>query len=177
MTCDRPFHTIPDEILALASGFPVTVTLPVQWGEMDAYRHVNNVAYFRYFETGRAAYFHRINWPEIEAATGIGPILASTECRFRRALTYPDTVTVAIRVVPPLQEDRFTMDCRILSHKSLAVAAEARGVIVGYHYAEQRKALLPTELRQRIAELEGWTDIPKQSESSPPSPSPERPAP
>jgi acyl-CoA thioester hydrolase len=147
---------VPDSLKPLLAGFPVTVTFPVHWGEMDAYRHVNNVVYFRYFESARAAYFRAVNWPEIETATGIGPILASAECRFRRALRYPDTVTVAIRVVPPLAEDRFTMEFRIVSHEQLALAAEGKGVIVGYHYGQMQKATLPAELRQRIAELENW---------------------
>ena len=33
------------------AGFPVVVDIPVAWGEMDAFGHVNNVMYFRYFET------------------------------------------------------------------------------------------------------------------------------
>jgi acyl-CoA thioester hydrolase len=134
-------QNLPAELTPWLAGFRLAITFPVQWGEMDAYRHVNNVVYFRYFENARAAYFHAVGWPEIEAATGVGPIL-----------------TVAIRIVPPLAEDRFVMECRILSHKLLALAAEAKGVIVGYHYAEQRKAPLPEPLRQRIAHLEGWPD-------------------
>ncbi|MCS7168254.1 MAG: thioesterase family protein [Gemmatales bacterium] len=160
MTHDDYTPSLPEELRSLAAGFPVTITFPVQWGEMDYYRHVNNVAYFRYFENARAAYFRAVGWPEIEARTGIGPILASAECRFRVALTYPDLVSVAIRVVPPLQQDRFLMECRILSHKLLALAAEAKGIIVAYHYADQRKASLPSELCARISQLEAWAAPP-----------------
>ena len=35
--------------------FPVVIELPVQWGEMDAFGHVNNVVYLRWFESGRIA--------------------------------------------------------------------------------------------------------------------------
>lgn len=42
-------------------GFPVVIELPVVWGEMDAFAHVNNVVYFRYFESARIAYLERIN--------------------------------------------------------------------------------------------------------------------
>ncbi len=41
-------------------GFPVVVEIPVLWGDMDAFQHVNNVTYFRYFESARIAYFERI---------------------------------------------------------------------------------------------------------------------
>jgi acyl-CoA thioesterase FadM len=43
----------------LLAGYPVVIEIPVAWGEMDAFQHVNNVAYIRYFESGRIAYFER----------------------------------------------------------------------------------------------------------------------
>src|SRR6202035_1702223 len=63
---------------ALVAGFPVLVEQAVVWGDMDSYRHVNNVVYFRYFENARLEYFRRLDWFALEAATGVGPILHST---------------------------------------------------------------------------------------------------
>ncbi len=120
---------------------------------MDAYRHVNNAVYFRYFESARLEYFRRMDWFTYEAETGIGPILAATEARFRKPLTYPDTIAVAARVTS-LGEDRFTMAYRVVSHRLDAVAAEGEGTIVTYHYTEGKKVPIPEELRRRIAELE-----------------------
>ena len=81
MSDQQPFYA------DLLQGFPVIVVQPVVWGEMDAYQHVNNVVYFRYFENARLAYVERLRWPEFEKITGIGPILAATQARFKRALT------------------------------------------------------------------------------------------
>ena len=97
-------------------GFPVVVELPVVWGEMDSYRHVNNVVYFRYFESARLEYFRRLDWFEYEQQTGIGPILAATQARFRRPLTYPDTISVGARVAA-VEEDRFTMEHLLVSRR------------------------------------------------------------
>src|SRR5947209_3866457 len=80
---------------SLLTGYPVVVEQAVVWGEMDAYRHVNNVVYFRYFENARLEYFRRLGWPEFEGTTGIGPILAATQARFRKPLTYPDAIAIA----------------------------------------------------------------------------------
>ena len=33
--------------------FPLVVEIPVQWGDQDAFGHVNNAAYFRWFESAR----------------------------------------------------------------------------------------------------------------------------
>jgi len=142
------------QVAALLTGFPVVIELPVVWGEMDSYRHVNNVVYFRYFENARLEYFRRLGWFEFERDTGIGPILAATQARFRKPLTYPDTISVGARV-PAVAEDRFTMEHVLVSHSLAAVAAEGQGTVVSFHYAEGRKVPLPAELRQRIARLEG----------------------
>src|SRR6185436_19860569 len=93
----------------LLSGFPVVIELPVVWGEMDSYRHVNNVVYFRYLESARLEYFRRLGWFEYEEETGVGPILAATQARFRKPLSYPDTISLGARV-SALAEDRFTME-------------------------------------------------------------------
>lgn len=134
--------------------FPVIVTQAVVWGDMDSYQHVNNVVYFRYFENGRLEYFRRIGWFEIEEATGIGPILASTQARFRRPLTYPDTIHIGTRLLE-MKEDRFTIEHRIVSDALNDVATEGQGMLVSFHYATSKKMPLPEELKKRIRELEG----------------------
>ncbi len=137
----------------LLAGFPVVVELPVVWGEMDAFQHVNNIVYFRYFETARIEYCRRIGFFEYQERTGIGPILAAIEARFRKPLTFPDTISVAVRVAA-VGEDRFTMEHRIVSHRLQAVTTEGSGTVVTYHYGEGRKVPVPEELKKRIAELE-----------------------
>lgn len=138
----------------LLGGFPVVVTLPVQWGEMDYFRHVNNTVFFRYFESARIAYLDRIGFREEAEAEGLGPILASTHARFRRPLTYPDTVRVGARATE-VGEDRFTMEYLAVSEKLGAVAAEGGGVLVAFDYRAGRKAPLPDQVRRAIERLEG----------------------
>ncbi|MCB1009052.1 MAG: acyl-CoA thioesterase [Acidobacteria bacterium] len=133
--------------------FPVTLDLPVQWGEMDFYRHVNNAVYFRWFESARMAYFRRIGWDVVEAESGVGPILHSTTARFRAPLEYPDSVRVATGVVE-LAVDRFTMLYRVESATLARVAAEGSGVIVSFDYRSNAKAPLPEAVRAAIEALE-----------------------
>jgi len=139
-----------DELLA---GYPVVVRQAVVWGAMDSYRHVNNVVYFRYFENARLEYVRRLGWPAFEQETGIGPILASTRARFRRALTYPDTIAITARL-GTLGEDRFTLEHRIFSEQLGELATEGEGVVVTFHYGRGEKVPVPEEIRRRIAALE-----------------------
>ncbi len=138
---------------SLLSGYPVIVEQAVAWGEMDAYQHVNNVVYFRYFENSRLEYFRRLDWLAMQNDTGVGPILASTQARFRKPLTYPDSILIGARIAE-VGEDRLTMQHRIISRRLGAVATEGEGIIVTFDYAGGVKAPVPDELRRRIAALE-----------------------
>ena len=137
----------------LLEQYPVVIETPIAWGQMDAFRHLNNTTYFRFFESGRIAYFERMNFIEYMEETGVGPILASTNCRFRIPLTYPDNVSIGTRV-STIEEDRFTMEYVVVSHKHQKVAADGSGLIVCFNYKENKKVTVPTEIRTRIEQLE-----------------------
>lgn len=138
---------------ALLKDFPVIIECPVAWGEMDSFKHVNNIVYFRYFENARIAYFDKIDMMAYKESTGIGPILASIQCRFKAPLTYPDTVSVGVRV-SRIGTDRFTMDHCVVSHRLGKTAAEGDGVLITYDYGNLKKAPMPPDLKQRILDLE-----------------------
>lgn len=133
--------------------FPVRVEIPVAWGEMDAFGHVNNVVYFRYFESARIAYFAALEYLDLMRTTGIGPILAATECRFRVPLEYPDTVTVGARV-SEVGADGFQMRYAIVSRRHGRVAADGHRRIVSFDYENKCKAPLQRELLARLARFE-----------------------
>ncbi len=137
----------------LVKGYPVVVRQAVVWGEMDAYQHVNNTVYFRYFENARLEYFRRLSWFEFENETGVGPILASTQARFRKPLTYPDTVFITARA-GEIGDDRFTMEHIVVSHRLEAVSTEGQGTVVAFDYRQNQKVRIPEELRRRIQDLE-----------------------
>jgi acyl-CoA thioester hydrolase len=138
----------------LLSGYPVVIEQAVQWAEMDSFQHVNNIVYFRYFENARIAYLERIGWWGEVPQTGIGPIVASILARFRRPLTYPDTVRIGARVTE-VGEDRLTMEHLIVSQARSEIATEGSSIVVCYDYRALRKTPIPDHLRRRIEELEG----------------------
>jgi acyl-CoA thioester hydrolase len=136
--------------------YPVIYRTPIAWGEMDALGHVNNIYYFRYFESARSAYFQRMGLWDYSAQTRIGVILHSTSCRFRLPLTFPDKIAVGTRVVD-VQSDRFSMEYLIVSEMQQAVAAEGTGLVVVYDYNRNQKCVMPKEMRERIEEIERRT--------------------
>jgi len=138
----------------LLTKYPIVVSVPVQWGEMDAYGVVNNAVYFRYFQASRAEYLERCGFLASYDRDRIGAILHSTECRYRASLQYPDTVLVGSRV-SALEDDRFTVRHRAVSQRSGRIAADGSAVIVSFDYRTREKTKLPDDVRRRITEIEG----------------------
>jgi acyl-CoA thioester hydrolase len=140
-------------IEALTADYPVVVEQAVAWGEMDAFRHVNNTVYFRWFENARIAYMARLGWPELELQTGVGITLASVQARFRRPIVWPDAVLITARAVR-IESDRFTLQHVIVSRKLEAIATEGEGLVVTFNHEAGKKSRMPEEMRKRIEALE-----------------------
>ena len=133
--------------------YPVIIEFPVAWGEMDAMNHVNNIVYFRYFESARIAYFEKMDLMSYMTETGLGPILGEISCKFKIPLSYPDKVLIGVKVVS-IEEDRFIMNHIVVSAKHQKVAAEGDGVIVTFDYREGKKVIVPEIVKQRISDIE-----------------------
>src|SRR5258708_12667935 len=99
----------------LLAGYPVVIEQAVAWGDMDAFGHVNNTVYFRYFENARLEYFRRLGWSVAQLPTGVGPILASTQARFKKPLTFPDNIAITARI-PKIYNARFPLNHTIYTH-------------------------------------------------------------
>ncbi len=136
-----------------ATRFPVTLVLPIVWGDMDALGHVNNILYFKQFESARMEYFRRSGLMERFERTRIGPILASTTCQFRHPVRYPDSVTIHAGIAE-LRTTSFTMYYRTFCGGGARLAAEGSAVIVIYDYVKGEKSPIPAEVRDAIDALE-----------------------
>jgi acyl-CoA thioester hydrolase len=137
----------------LISAYTVVIEIPIAWGDMDAFQHVNNIVYFKLFESARISYFEKLDFFEFMNKTGIGPILASTQCIYKIPLTYPDYVTVGAKV-DTLEKERFLMKYAVISHKHKKIAALGEGMLVTFDYQKNKKTLIPDEIRKRIVDLE-----------------------
>ena len=139
--------------------YPVSVAIPVAWGEMDAFQHVNNVVYSRWLETARIAYFTRIGLLERMRADGVGPIVGRISIDFRRPVVFPDTVRVDA-TARRLGRSSFTMGYRIWSVGQQVEVATAEDVIVTLDYRSGRTTALDDALRAAIAALEASAPAP-----------------
>lgn len=117
--------------------YPVIIDLKVQWGDMDAFNHVNNIMYFRYFESARIAFFEQVSDMEMKPDK-VAPILAETSCRYKFPLTYPDNIKVGARVIEN-QDFGFVMEYAVYSEKHSRVTSIGTGRIVMLDYTTHEK--------------------------------------
>ena len=133
--------------------YPLTLEIPVAWGDMDANQHVNNVAYARWIESARVAYLERLGMRCPPGPEGIGPIVARLSIDYLRPLTYPDTVRVHA-TVRAVGRTSITLGYRIWSVAQQADVAVGEDVDVLLDYRSGGKVPVDEALRARIAALE-----------------------
>ena len=71
-------------------------SMVVRWGDMDAFGHVNNIMYFRYFEQCRVNWLSKIGRAEAVTEVVEGPVIVSTHANYLRPLHYPATVSISM---------------------------------------------------------------------------------
>ena len=145
--------------------YPVVIRLLIQWGEQDAFGHVNNTAAIRWFESSRIAYLDIVGLERLMGRGGQGVILASITCNYRKQLLYPDVIFVGGSVTK-IGRTSLVMKHAVYSEKQTAIAAEGESVIVLFDYATQRPMRIPDDLRALLQNLEGkslTTDPPPTS--------------
>lgn len=143
-----------NEIRDPLDDFPVVLPLPVQWGDQDAFQHVNNIVYLRWCESARVEYLNRIGLWKLRDDTGVGPILASMAISYERPVTYPDRVRVGSRVTR-IGKSSFRMEHAVMSEAQEAVVATVDSVLVVFDYSRNRSVAMPPEVRNAIEQLEG----------------------
>ena len=130
------------------SRFPVACRVPVQWGEQDAFNHLNNVQYVRYMENARIKYFKalllEINNPQPEhlafnSGKGLGPILSEAYVKFLHPVLAGDTLVVgATGRLAEGSGSRLLLSHSMWSLHKSRVVAEGSSTVVSFNYVEGR---------------------------------------
>ena len=72
-------------------------SIPTRWMDNDHYGHVNNVAYYSFFDTAVNGFLLEATGIEIRDLPAIG-IVAESSCRFLSPVSFPDTVHAGLAV-------------------------------------------------------------------------------
>ena len=77
-----------------------TARIPVRWGDMDAYGHVNNTGYFRFGEQAACKWIEHIGF-RVSPEEGTGPVIINASCTFLAPVNYPATVIIKMYAGDP----------------------------------------------------------------------------
>ena len=139
---------------AALADFRVVIAWPVQWGDQDAFGHVNNTVYFRWYESARIAYFEQSGLEAALEPLKLGPILAKISCNYRKQLSYPDTVWIGTRV-KSIGNTSLVIEHAVYSERLQTIAADGDSVVVVFDYRANSKCPVPQVARDAIARTEG----------------------
>ena len=134
--------------------FKVKTTIQVQWGEMDAYRHINNVSYVRWGETARIDYFLALgNFTTNPEQMAYAPILGFQSVKYIAPLEYPDTIHIGTRT-EEIRDDRVIFRSYYFSEKKERLVAIKTHEVAIFDYKTNKKINVPNELIEDIKILE-----------------------
>jgi acyl-CoA thioester hydrolase len=126
---------------------------PLRWADMDAFGHVNNVAFLRYLEEARIDFMFRLAPGEGSASFTGGSVVARHEIDYLRPLVHRHEPVVVETWVTDISAASMTVRYEVKDED--VVYARASTVVVPYNLAEQRPRRITLEER---AFLEKYRD-------------------
>tara|TARA_B100000963_G_scaffold235125_1_gene205492 strand:- start:86 stop:535 length:450 start_codon:yes stop_codon:yes gene_type:complete len=137
--------------------WPIKTEIILQWGDMDAFSHVNNINYIKWCETSRIELFREM-WgkssmvqKDIIEGDGVGPILANFNINYRVALVYPDTAIIYTRV-SKVGNSSYGVEHVLCSKKNGDnIVADATSVIVMFDYVKNVNSKLTKEQKEKLS--------------------------
>lgn len=125
-----------------------TSHIPIRWGDMDAYRHVNNTMYFRYMEQVRVEFLEALGHSILPK--GRAPVIINASCTFLVPLTYPGTVEVKMFCgAPGTSSIPTSYEIRLVGEDTLYATGESK--VVWTDRATGKSVPIPDELRAWLA--------------------------
>ena len=86
-----------DEPLPSRDHFTTLRPVPTRWMDNDHYGHVNNVAYYSFFDTAVNGFLMEATGTDIRDLPAIG-VVAESSCRFLAGASFPDTIHAGLEI-------------------------------------------------------------------------------
>ncbi|WJF91313.1 thioesterase family protein [Paraburkholderia bonniea] len=125
------------------------MSLPIRWGDMDAFGHVNNTVYFRYMEQVRISWLEQLDLV-LSREAGQGPVMVNASMEFLRQLHYPGDVIGRMSVA---KRGRSSFDTRfelVRADDPQTLYARGAARCVWIDYAAGKSVPVPEVLRAAI---------------------------
>jgi acyl-CoA thioester hydrolase len=129
-----------------------TVILDSRWMDNDAYGHVNNVAYYSFFDTAVNRWLIDRGLLSVADSPVIG-LVVETGCRYHAPLSFPDRVAVGLRVAH-LGNSSVRYELAVFRNDDDTASAEGHFVHVYVDRLTRRPTPIPHAIRSALSTLQ-----------------------
>lgn len=134
------------------SEFRHRADIQLRFSDVDVLGHVNNTAYFAFYDTGKAIYFTEVSGKKVDWRH-VDRVIANVNCAFIEQIVYGEQIEVLTRVTE-IGNKSFTMQQMLRDKVSGHVKSVATTVMVTFDIASRQTIPVPARTRQEIETYE-----------------------
>lgn len=131
--------------------FKVLRPMQTRWIDNDHYGHVNNVAYYSYFDSAVNGYLMDATSSDTRELSAIG-IVAETSCRFLKEISFPDLLHIGLRLAK-LGNSSVVYELAVFRGNDTEPSAIGRFVHVYVDEKNRRPVPIPPVIRAALEKL------------------------
>ena len=131
--------------------FTVLRPIPTRWLDNDHYGHVNNVAYYSFFDTAVNGFLIEASGIDVRELPAIG-IVAESGCQFLGAVSFPDTIHAGL-AVERLGTSSIVYRIALFRNEEANPCAMGRFVHVYVDRHSRRPVAIPDAIRTVVGRL------------------------
>jgi acyl-CoA thioester hydrolase len=131
--------------------YPYVTPITTRWMDNDIYGHINNVAYYSFFDSAANRFLIERGQLDIAAGSVIG-IVVESKCQYHAPLAYPQTLRAGVRV-DKLGNRAVTYGIAIFDDVSDLAAAHGHFVHVFVDRLTRTPVAIPETLRTALAAI------------------------
>lgn len=129
----------------------ISLNIRIDWSELDAFGHVNNVVFYRYIQSARVWFWEQIGLYDMYERDKIVPLLASATIDFKKPLYYPGNVIIEYQPTF-IKNTSFGLEYKIKNDK-MEIVAIGKDIMVLFDFKENLKMNIPDFLRKNIQQF------------------------
>ena len=139
-------HEIPSPDI-----FTSRLPIQVRFSDVDVVGHVNNIVYFAFYDTGKAAFMtellgHPITWKQVDT------VVANVDCAFISPIFYGENIEVLTTCVG-IHDKSFRLLQMLWNADTREVKSVCETVMVSFDSNTQKAAPLSEEWRKKLSTL------------------------
>lgn len=152
MTTDKKPERHLRAMEAMRKLFHHRVPIQIRFNDVDRLGHVNNNAYFAYYDLGKEEYVKNVLHIDYDTAEVV-PVVANINADFFAPIFYGDEIVVETRICN-LGQKSFTLEQQAVNQQTGDVVCRCSTVMVCYSLREKASADIPETYRHAIEAFE-----------------------